>query len=124
MTPRCLAGDTPVPDGLLVPATEPLRTLPEFTDAEIALFRSKTKPGACGTEWAGPVNIDRRRKTGAAQFRVSPKAPRLSAKRVAYFLATGRDPGTNDVTQACGNPRCLTPACLVAAPRGARLAAA
>jgi WhiB family transcriptional regulator, redox-sensing transcriptional regulator len=85
--------------------------IPDLTDDKIALFRSKTRPGGCGVEWALSVTAD-----GIGLFRSHRDGPRIAAHRIAYKLATGRDPGNDEVIQRCGNRRCLTPECLTAVP--------
>jgi hypothetical protein len=117
VTPACLTEDAAGLKALTPLPRAGAQTVPDLTDAEIALFWSKTRHGGCGVEWAQSLARDSRRKTGTALFRVTTKSPRVAARRLAYKLATGRDPGSLEVIQQCGNPRCLTPGCLAAAPR-------
>lgn len=98
------------------PAAPRRSSMPDLTDAEVAVFRSRCAPGGCGTVWAGPARGD---SYGVFRIRRGSKRQVLiTAHRLAYKLATGTDPGTDNVRQQCGNPACLTPACLVTESAG------
>lgn len=107
------AGPRPVPQAQPEKRLpQAVATIPEYTDAEIALFRSKIRRAGCGREWALSVSKD-----GFGLFRPTSDSPRVAAHRLAYKLATGRDPGPDKVIQWCGNKRCLTTRCLRVVPR-------
>lgn len=103
--------------GNLPPGAAPI---PDLTAAEIALFWSRTRPGGCGTEWNRGVT-----KEGFGFFRTSRAgglaSRRVAAHRLAYKLATGTDPGADNIVQSCGNRRCLTAACLATVPAISRV---
>jgi WhiB family redox-sensing transcriptional regulator len=99
------AGPAPAPRGC--PRT---RKIPELTPDELARYHAKTAPGGCGVIWTAGTRPD---GCGTVYLRHDGKDRTVLAHRLAYLLATGEDPGDCAVIQACGNPVCLTPSCLV-----------
>jgi WhiB family transcriptional regulator, redox-sensing transcriptional regulator len=97
------------------PAVRPVPAL-RLTAAEAMAFRALLEPGCCGTAWAGPVQPG---GLGLFEVRRDGRPRHLRAHRVAYQLLTGRDPGTDESWQKCGQPLCCTPACLAPATSAA-----
>jgi WhiB family redox-sensing transcriptional regulator len=89
--------------------------LPLLTDRQVERFQALLRPGGCGLTWAGPVYDGRLVFTAAASMTIG-------ARRLAYALATGEDPGALPVRQRCGDPMCMTSECLTTDPLPARAA--
>ena len=80
--------------------------IPELTDRQLRNFWlkiDKRGPNDCWP-WLG-----RRTPQGYGQFRLHP-AGTFKATRVAYYLATGKQPGPLCVCHKCDNPGCCNPA--------------
>lgn len=80
-----------------------------LTPAEIARFYSKLSLSGCGVTWAGPVN---NHGYGRFEYYRNGKRRRVLAHRLAFFLATGHDPGGSRILHACDRPPCCTVDCL------------
>lgn len=91
------------------------RPLPLLTDRQVERFQALLHPGGCGLTWAGPVYDGRLVFTAA-------RSMNIGARRLAYALATGEDPGARPVRQRCGDPMCMTGKCLTTDPLPARAA--
>lgn len=76
----------------------------DLTEAEVERFRSKYTEGAPDEcwPWQGPIS-----KNGYGAFKRRPST--LTASRVAWFLANGRQP-LGLVCHTCDNPPCVNPA--------------
>ena len=80
------------------------RPLPKLSDAEAERFRSKISCNGTDDCWPWTASCD---ENGRGMIRISGYL--FKAPRVAYLLATGRDPGTQDVCHICDNPICCNP---------------
>src|SRR3990167_5016336 len=67
------------------------RPLPKLSDAEAERFRSKISCNGTDDCWPWTASCD---ENGRGMIRISGYL--FKAPRVAYLLATGRDPGTQD----------------------------
>jgi HNH endonuclease len=83
--------------------------IPDLTPPEIGRFCTKIRLGGCGMLWDGPVN---NRGYGRFEIYRDGKRIRILAHRLAYKLATGKDPAGKEVRHGCDNPPCVTPECL------------
>lgn len=105
----------PAPAPARRPAVRPSPVI-RLTAAEARAFRALLEPGCCGTAWAGPAQAG---GLGLFEVRRDGRPRHLRAHRVAYQLLTGRDPGTDESWQKCGQPLCCTPGCLAPATSAA-----
>ena len=80
------------------------RPLPKLSDAEVERFRSKINMRGVDDCW---LWIAARDEGGRGMTRLSGRLHK--APRVAYFLATRRDPGQRDVCHTCDTPACCNP---------------
>lgn len=87
-----------------------------LTDAEIARFYGKVGPSdptGCRLWTGSDVN-----ENGYGRFTLyRPHRVRVLAHRLAYYLATGHDPGPFDVRHECDTPLCCEPADLLTGTR-------
>lgn len=88
-------------------SSRPHRPLPILQEKDVARFESKLMlaPGGC-LEWTGPKNA---RGYGRFDLFLDGKRVKATAHRLAYFLATGVDPGPWLVRHTCDNPACCEP---------------
>lgn len=74
--------------------------IPPLSQKDIERFYSRLKPGANGCiVW----------RTGTKHARFCAKGVKLNAHRVAFFIATGVDPGDYLICHSCDNPPCCNP---------------
>lgn len=80
------------------------RPIPQLTPGDIARLTSKAgREGECWP-WQGSKLV-----TGYGVTYVSGSRANLLAHRVAYFQATGDDPGPLDIDHTCHNRSCVNP---------------
>ena len=79
--------------------------IPQLTHRDMATMDSKTErlPSGCW-EWRGS-----KLKTGYGVAYASGVKRNLLAHRMAYFRATGEDPGSRDIDHLCHNRGCVNP---------------
>jgi hypothetical protein len=84
------------------------RPLPDLTPAEIARFYACMLITGHGMTWGGETN-----NGGYGRFPIwrGGQRIRLLAHRVAFRLATGKDPGQLVIRHRCDTPPCCTPDC-------------
>ena len=84
------------------------RPLPDLIPAEVARFYGLMRVAGHGMLWGGEVN-----NGGYGRFPIwrGGVRIRLLAHRVAFKLATGKDPGQLVIRHACDTPPCCTPDC-------------
>jgi len=84
------------------------RPLPDLSPAEVARFYGLMRVAGHGMLWGGEVN-----NGGYGRFPIwrGGARIRLLAHRVAFMLATGKDPGQLVIRHACDTPPCCTPDC-------------
>lgn len=78
--------------------------MPALTAADIERFHRLVAGGDPDECWPWPLGKD---KDGYGKF--SARGTTLRAHRVAYFLATGIDPGDALILHTCDNPPCCNP---------------
>jgi hypothetical protein len=99
--PRPFRPREPAPEAVL-PVLPPLAAIPPLA---LDRFRSRLQPGGCGTVWAG-----RKVRGRWPAFEYGQDRTRVQPRRLAWWLATGGDPGmVNGVT--CGRALCMTVSC-------------
>lgn len=82
------------------------RTIPPLSNADAVRFWSKVRiSSAADTCWNWQAGL---RNRGYGDFYAA--GGHLTASRVAYWLATGKDPADMQVCHTCDNPRCCNPA--------------
>jgi hypothetical protein len=82
--------------------------IPRLTKKEAIRFRSYTERRGRDDCWLWTAGRD---GAGYGAFNLSRDRVRMvyRASRIAYMLATGRDPGPLCVCHRCDNPRCVNP---------------
>jgi hypothetical protein len=94
------------------------RPIPALTAAEVDRFRSKQAcgtfgpQGRCTVVWNGSPSDWSAGGYGRFCLWRGGKRIRIMSHRLAYFLATGADPGASLVRHGCDFPPCNTPGCL------------
>ncbi len=76
--------------------------IPSLSEKDIARFHSRIKRGSPNECWPW--------RTGTKHARFYAQGAKLNAHRVAYFLATGIDPGKALICHSCDFPPCCNPA--------------
>lgn len=79
-----------------------INPIPPFTPRAAALFHARYEKGDGCWLWTAAAN---KQGCGSVTFR----GRKWRSTRVAWFLATGSDPGVMYVCHRCDNPRCVRP---------------